>query len=48
MLACALHARGERGEAAKLLGPSLAAIEKNEGWFELFATGYATAMALAR
>lgn len=48
MLACALHARGERGEAAKLLGPSLAAIEKNEAWFELFATGYATAMALAR
>jgi LuxR family maltose regulon positive regulatory protein len=47
MLATALHERGERAEAARLLQPSLAAIERGEGWFELFASGYSTAAAIA-
>lgn len=48
MLATALHERGEHAESARLLGPSLAAIERGEGWFELFASGYSTAAGLAR
>jgi len=48
VLATALHERGEYVEAAKLLEPSLEAIERSEGWFELFATGYATSCSLAR
>lgn len=47
MLATALHERGEHAEAARLLTPSLAAIERGEGWFELFASGYSTAARLA-
>jgi LuxR family maltose regulon positive regulatory protein len=49
-LAVALHARGEVGQAAKLLHEALPHVETTDGWLDLYAEGFetATANAIAR
>lgn len=46
-LAVALHARGDVAGAAERLGRSLGQIESADGWFDLYAEGYETAIANA-
>ena len=46
-LAVALHARGEVGAAAKLLEEALPHAETTDGWLDLYAEGFETAIANA-
>ncbi|MFO0337003.1 MAG: LuxR C-terminal-related transcriptional regulator [Pseudomonadota bacterium] len=47
MLASALHSRGHREDAQRLLETALPSIEAGEGWYDVLAVGYTTALRVA-